>query len=73
VIGGYLTPPPPLTLTISPNKSNQSFQIAILFNVVEILEIRSLRMTLPPALRAKVVSYALGVYKVFIENFVIET
>ena len=29
-------------------------------------------MTPPPALRARVVSYALGAYKVFIESFVVE-
>jgi len=37
-------------------------------------EIISLGMkTPPPALKARVVSYALGVYKVFIESVVVET
>jgi hypothetical protein len=45
-----------------------------LFNVALFLEIRSLRMTTPPpALRARVVSYALGAYKAFIESAVVET
>jgi len=30
-------------------------------------------VTPPPALRARVVSYALGVYKLFIESVVLET
>ena len=42
---------------------------------LKVFEIRSLRMATPPpiALRARVVSYALGAYKVFIESVVVET
>jgi hypothetical protein len=38
----------PSTPTIYPKKSNQNFEIAILFKVVEGPEVISLRMTLPP-------------------------
>jgi hypothetical protein len=41
---------------------------------LKILEIRSLRMTNPStALRARVVSYAVGAFTVFIESIVVET
>ena len=59
---------------ISPNTSNQNFETAILFKVVEksgnyIFE----DDPSPTSLRAKVVSYALGTYTVFIESDVVET
>jgi hypothetical protein len=52
---------PPFTPTISPNTSNQNFEIAILFNVVEwsgnyVFEVDNPSI----ALRSRVVSYALG-------------
>jgi hypothetical protein len=52
---------PPLTPTISPNKSNQNFEIAILFNLVE----RSGNYVFEDdnpltALRSRLVRYALG-------------
>jgi hypothetical protein len=38
----------PFTITISPNKSNQNFDVAILFSVVDFkIEIRFLTRTLP--------------------------
>jgi hypothetical protein len=42
---------------------------------LEALDIISLRMIAPSpmALRVRVVSYALGAYKVFVERFVIKT
>ena len=60
--------------TISPNTSNQNFEKAIFFNVVErsgnwVFE----EKTHPKVLRARVVSYAWGAYKVFIESVVVET
>jgi hypothetical protein len=71
VIGGQLDPPSPI---ISPNTSNQNFEIAILFSVVDLLiENMFLRRTLPQTLRARVLSYALEAYKVFIEGAVAET
>ena len=63
----------PLTPTISPNTSNQNFQIVFLFNVVESSGNYVFEGDTPPALRARVVSYALGEYKVFIETLVLET
>ena len=55
--------------TISRNTSNQNFQIAILFSVVDFqIEIMFLRRTLPTALRARVVSYVLGEYKAFLKK-----
>jgi hypothetical protein len=54
----------PSTPDIFQNTSNKNFEIAILFSVVDFqIEIMFLR-TVP--LRARVVSYALGAYKVFI-------
>jgi hypothetical protein len=45
-----------------------------LFSVVDFqIEIMFLRRTLPKAFRARVVSYALGAYKIFIEHVVAET
>jgi hypothetical protein len=50
------------------NTSNQNFEIAILFSVVDFqMENRHS----PTTLRARVVSYVLGAYKVFIEGVVI--
>jgi hypothetical protein len=65
VIEGQLAPPPmPIIL---PNTSNLNFEITVLFNVFD-FQIKNifLRRTLPTNLRARVLSYALGTYKVFI-------
>ena len=65
---------PPLTPPISPNTSNKNFEIAILFNVVEKSGNYIFGDDTPPtALRVRVVIYALGTYKVFIEWAVVET
>ena len=65
------SPPTPI---ISPNTSNQTFEIAILFSLVDFqIENMFLRRTVPPTLSARVLSCALGAYKVFIECVVIET
>ena len=65
---------PPPTSIIYRNTSNQNFSIAILFSVVNFrVEIIFLSRTLPKALRARVVSYALGAYKVFTERIVVKT
>ena len=59
------------TPTISPNTSNQNFDIAILFNVVESSGNYMFEQDTPTTVfMARVISYALGVYKVFIEIFV---
>ena len=64
----------PLTPTISPNTSNQNFEIAILFNVTESSGNYVFENNNPPtSLRARVVSYALGTYMALIESFVVET
>jgi hypothetical protein len=64
---------PPLKPIISPNTFYQSLEITILFNVVESSENYVLKDDKPPrAPRAKVVSYALGAYKVFIDGVVIK-
>ena len=60
--------------TIYPNTSNQNCEIAFLFKGVEKSGNYIFKDdTHPTALRARVVSYALGAYKVFIESFVVET
>jgi hypothetical protein len=60
--------------TISPNTSNQNFEIAISFNLVESSENWIFEDDSPfTALRARVVIYDLGAYKVFIESVVVET
>jgi hypothetical protein len=52
---------PSLTPTISPNTSNQNFEIDILFNVVERSGNYVFEDDTPPTVpRARVVSYALG-------------
>jgi hypothetical protein len=49
---------------IPPNISNQNFEIAILFNIVDFqIENLFLRRTLPTTLGARVLSYALRAYK----------
>ena len=59
---------------MSPNTSNQNFEIAILFNVVERSGNYIFELDIPPTVfRARVVSYALGASKVFIESVVVET
>jgi hypothetical protein len=64
----------PSTPTISPSTSDQYFEIAIFFSVVDFqIEIMLLRGHSPTALRARVVSYALGAYKVLRESVVVET
>jgi hypothetical protein len=65
VIGGQLASPP--KPTISTSLSNQNFEIAILFSVIE----RSGNYILkdgksPAALRARVINYALETYEVYI-------
>ena len=56
----------PLTPTISPNTSNQNFEIAILFEAVKKFGNYVFEDDTPPtALRARVISYALGAYKLF--------
>jgi hypothetical protein len=50
---------------IFPNISNQNFEIAILFSVVNFqIENIFLRRHSPTTFRARVLSYALGAYKV---------
>jgi hypothetical protein len=68
----------PSTSTISPNTSNQNLEIASLLSVVDFLiEIMFLRRNFVlrrnTALRARVVSYALGSYKIFITSVVVKT
>ena len=65
---------PPLTPTISPNTFNESFEIAILFNVDEFSGNYVLDGVKPPrAPRTRVVNYALEAYKVYIDSVVVET
>jgi hypothetical protein len=52
----------PQTPTISPKTSNKNFQIAILFKVVE--KTRNYAFEDDTAISTRVVSYALGTYKV---------
>jgi hypothetical protein len=62
------------TPTISPNTFNQSLEIAILFNVVESSGNYVFKDdSSPRSPRAKVVSYALGAYKVFIVRVIVKT
>jgi hypothetical protein len=64
----------PSTPTIYPDTSNENIEIAIFFKVVEMSGNYIFEDDTPlTALRVRVVSYALGAYKVFIESFVIET
>jgi hypothetical protein len=61
----------PLTLTIFPNTSNHNLETANLFNVVESSGNYVFEDDEPlRAPRAKVVSYALRAYKVFIDSVV---
>ena len=63
----------PLTPTIFPNMFSQSLEIAILFKVVESSGNYVVKEDKPPrAPRAKVVSSALGAYKVFIDRVVVK-
>ena len=56
----------PSAPTISPNTSNRNFEIAILFDVVKRSGNFVFENETPlTALRARVVSYVLGAYKVF--------
>jgi hypothetical protein len=72
VIGGQNNPP--LTPTISPNISNQNFEIAILFNVVESSGSYVFEDDNPPTpFRARVVISALGSYKIFLDSVVVES
>jgi hypothetical protein len=74
VESGWRVINPPLTPIISPNTFNQSLKILILFNVVESSENYVFKDGKPPRTpRAKVVSYALGSYVVFIDTFVVKT
>ena len=64
----------PSTPTISQNTYNQNCEIAIFFSVVDFqIENIFLRRIPPTTLTARVLSYALGAYKVFIEGVVAET
>jgi hypothetical protein len=59
---------------ISPNTSNKDFDIAILFHAVQSSENYTFEQDTPPRVfKARVISYALGAYKVSIEIFVVET
>ena len=58
---------------ISPNTSNQNFETAILFNAVESSVNYVFEDDKPPTpLRARVLSYALGAYKVLIDRAIVE-
>jgi hypothetical protein len=57
----------PLTTTISPNTYNKNFEIAILFDVVKTsINYAFEDDTAPKDLRARVVSYVLGLYTFFL-------
>ena len=59
--------------TISPNTSNQNFEITILFNVVVSSENCIFEMEIPPSVfRARVTSYALGAYMVLMEGMLVK-
>jgi hypothetical protein len=65
---------PPPTHTILLNASNQNFEIAIFFNVVERSEnyVFEDDTPLPPrTLSARVISYVLGAYKVCTEKVIV--
>jgi hypothetical protein len=65
---------PPVIPIISPNTSNQSFEIDILFDVVQRSRNYVFEDDTPPtALRARVASYALLAYNVYIESVVVKT
>ena len=65
------SPPTPI---IFPDTSNQNFEIAILFSVVDFqIEIFFCGGQSPTTLGARVLSYALEAYKAFIEGVVVET
>jgi hypothetical protein len=65
------TPSPP---TISPNTSNKDFEIVILFHAVQSSGNYTFEQDiLPTVFMAMVISYALRLYKVFIEIFILET
>jgi hypothetical protein len=73
VIGGDAALPPPIKQSFPQTYSIIIFEITILFSVVErsrnyVLEDNS---PLHITLRSRVVSYALGAYKVFIEMVVV--
>jgi hypothetical protein len=61
--------------SISSNTSNQNFEIAILINAVESSGNYIFQKDTPPStvIRARVITYALGAYKVFIQRFFVET
>jgi hypothetical protein len=60
--------------TIYPSTSNKNCELAFLFNIVERSGNYIFEDDTPPtALRERVVIYALGAYKVFIESSVVET
>jgi len=62
---------PPPTPTICSNTSNQNFKIAILFNIVERVGNYVSEENNPhTAHRARVESYALWAYKVYIEMMI---
>jgi hypothetical protein len=64
----------PLTPTIFPNTSNKDFEIAILFHAVQSSGNYTFEQDTPPTVfRARVISYALGAYMVYIKIFVVET
>ena len=67
---------PPPTPTVSLNTFNRNFEISILFSIVERSRDYVFEDDNPPpptALRARVVSYALGAFKVCIERAIVET
>ena len=58
--------------TISPQPSNQNFDIAILFNVVESSGNYMFEQDNPPTVfRARVISSALGAYMVLMEEMLV--
>ena len=66
--------PSSFPIIISPNTSDQHFDLAILLNVVEGSRNYVFEYDNPlTALRAKVVSYVLGAYNVFREGVVVKT
>jgi hypothetical protein len=65
---------PPLAPTISPNTSNQNFEIAILLTAVDSSGNYIFDQGTPPTVfRVRVKSHILGLYKAFIESFVVKT
>ena len=70
---GKHTPPPPV-YTISPNTPNRNCEIDILSNVIERSRNYVFKDDKPPtAFRARVISFVLGAYKVYIKMVIVKT